>query len=84
MITATDDSKRFCSEIQLFGLCRLSKCEKKDGRYCTDEDLLWRFNEISNEDDQTYRKGTYRNSPEPDSYGDYDDYHEYVRGHLDD
>ena len=44
-------AKRLCSEIQLFDLCDLERCNYKDGRYCTDEDLLARFEHIPEEDD---------------------------------
>src|SRR5690349_17251290 len=44
-------AKRLCSEIQLFDLCDLERCGHKDGRFCTDEDLLARFEHIPEEDD---------------------------------
>jgi len=43
--------QRLCSEIQLFDLCSDEKCSKKNGRYCTDEVLLNKFEAISNEED---------------------------------
>ncbi len=42
---------RLCSEIQLFDLCEKTKCDKKDGRFCTDEIMVARFEAISQEDD---------------------------------
>lgn len=49
----SDEGKpqRLCSEIQLFDLCSDEKCSKKNGRYCTDEELLNKFEAISNEED---------------------------------
>ncbi|MHC1697210.1 MAG: hypothetical protein AB9919_03915 [Geobacteraceae bacterium] len=49
----SDEGKpqRLCSEIQLFDLCSDEKCAKKNGRYCTDEELLNKFEAISNEED---------------------------------
>jgi hypothetical protein len=49
----SDEGKpqRLCSEIQLFDLCTDGTCSKKKGRYCTDEDLLNKFEAISNEED---------------------------------
>jgi len=49
----TDEEKpqRLCSEIQLFDLCSDEKCTKKNGRYCTDEVLLKKFEAISLEED---------------------------------
>ena len=44
-------AKRLCSEIQLFDLCDLDRCVYKDGRFCTDEDLVARFEHIPEEDD---------------------------------
>jgi hypothetical protein len=43
--------KRLCSEIQLFDLCDKDSCLRKDGRYCTDEKMLARFESIKEEDD---------------------------------
>lgn len=45
------ETKRLCSEIQLFDLCDRERCGYKDGRYCTQPDLLTRFERIAEEDD---------------------------------
>jgi hypothetical protein len=45
--------QRLCSEIQLFDLCDLDSCRFKKGRFCTDTDLLGRFEKISEEDVKT-------------------------------
>ncbi len=39
----TELPRRLCSEIQLFDLCELEKCSFKNGRFCTNPDLLARF-----------------------------------------
>ncbi len=44
------NTKRLCSEIQLFDLCSKDTCERKNGRFCTDADLLAKFEAISEED----------------------------------
>lgn len=43
---------RLCSEIQLFDLCDLDKCDFKKERYCTNEPLLEKFEAIREEDDR--------------------------------
>lgn len=45
-------AKRLCSEIQLFDLCDLDACGSKEGRFCTNRELLDRFEGIA-EDDKT-------------------------------
>ena len=45
-------TKRLCSEIQLFDLCDLDTCTCKDGRFCTNPDILARFEAIKEEDDR--------------------------------
>ncbi len=44
--------KRLCSEIQLFDLCSRETCKCRDGRYCTDSEMLAKFEAISEEDEQ--------------------------------
>jgi len=46
-----EDPKRLCSEIQLFDLCDRVDCEFKKGRYCTNRDILARFEAISDDED---------------------------------
>lgn len=43
---------RLCSEIQLFDLCDLETCRQRQGRYCTDETMLAKFEAIKEEDDR--------------------------------
>lgn len=35
--------RRLCSEIQLFDLCELERCHFKDDKFCTDPEMLARF-----------------------------------------
>lgn len=51
IMAAEEKPKRLCSEIQLFELCEKTKCGSKDGRFCTDESLLNRFEAINQEED---------------------------------
>ena len=44
--------QRLCSEIQLFDLCDLDGCHLRNGRFCTNEELLRRF-ELIEEKDET-------------------------------
>jgi len=48
----TPASKRLCSEIQLFDLCDLDSCGFKSSRFCTNEQLLTKFEAIKEEDDR--------------------------------
>jgi hypothetical protein len=43
--------QRLCSEIQLFDLCDREQCSHKEGRFCTNGELLTRFERISEKDD---------------------------------
>ena len=45
-------TKRLCSEIQLFDLCDLDTCTCKDGRFCTNPEILQRFEAIKEEDER--------------------------------
>jgi hypothetical protein len=46
-----DLPKRLCSEIQLFDICSRDICEYKKERYCTNADILARFEAISDDED---------------------------------
>ena len=46
-------AQRLCSEIQLFDLCDLETCCQKDGRYCTNPEVLERFEAIKEEDERS-------------------------------
>ncbi len=67
---------RLCSEIQLFDLCDLERCNHKDGRFCTNGELLSRFDRISEKDDTyTYLSEEPEDGEEvaEDAYGDTQD-----------
>jgi len=44
--------RRLCSEIQLFDLCELEQCRKKDGRFRSDEAMLSRFERIVEQEER--------------------------------
>ncbi|MCL2761025.1 MAG: hypothetical protein FWD70_05195 [Desulfuromonadales bacterium] len=44
--------KRLCTEIQLFDLCSLDVCSYRDGKFCTNSNLLAKFENIVEEDDK--------------------------------
>jgi len=66
--------QRLCSEIQLFDLCDLERCNHKVGRFCTDGELLARFERISEKDDtRSYlpeEQEVGDEAGEDDAYGD--------------
>lgn len=43
--------ERLCGEIQLFDLCDLEKCSFKTGKFCSNPDLLEKFEQISEENE---------------------------------
>jgi hypothetical protein len=43
--------QRLCSEIQLFDLCELERCDYKVDRFCTSGELLERFEHVSEKDE---------------------------------
>lgn len=45
-------ARRLCSEIQLFDLCDLDSCRYKNSRFCTNEELLEKFESIREEDER--------------------------------
>ena len=45
--------QRLCGEIQLFDLCDLNTCRFKKDRFCTNEEILAKFESIKEEDEQT-------------------------------
>jgi len=63
---------RLCSEIQLFDLCDRESCNFKKNRFCTDPELLARFESIKEEDDRpplVYEDDEFDDEPDfPDSY----------------
>jgi hypothetical protein len=51
-MSEAETPKRLCSEIQLFDLCERENCKFKKGRFCTDRDILARFEAISDDEDE--------------------------------
>ena len=45
--TDTKPQLRLCSEIKLFDLCELEKCRFKSDRFCTDPEMLARFEAVA-------------------------------------
>jgi hypothetical protein len=81
----TTPPRRLCSEIQLFDLCELERCRFKDGRFCTEPDLLARFEAVAepqdrpaprfvdndgDDDDELYPEEC---DEDDDGYSDFDD-----------
>lgn len=69
--------QRLCSEIQLFDLCDMERCNYKNDRFCTNGEMVSRFERISEKDDtrpvaESYRSGDQEDGEEPDEdvYGD--------------
>lgn len=65
--------QRLCSEIQLFDLCDRDSCKCKTGRFCTDSDLLTRFEKIA--DDELRLPDQYASDEfdDPDASDGYDE-----------
>lgn len=42
--------RRLCSEIKLFELCEKGACAHREGNFCTDPDMLDRFERIADDD----------------------------------
>ncbi len=63
--------QRLCSEIQLFDLCELTSCKLKVGKFCTDQDLLARFEKISDEEQRVPER--YISEESDDALADEDD-----------
>lgn len=64
--------QRLCSEIQLFDLCDLESCKYKNGRFCTNDALVAKFESIKEEDD---RAAIYDEQEDlEDNESDFDEY----------
>ena len=68
---APEAVQRLCGEIQLFDLCDLDVCGRKEGRFCTDQELIARFERISEDDRQPAER--YQTEPLDDDEPDFDD-----------
>ena len=67
-------AQRLCSEIQLFDLCDLDSCRFRKSRFCTNEELLAKFESISEEDDRNTLLYEEEGDEEADPDSDFDDY----------
>lgn len=50
-----EQPRRLCSEIQLFDLCELERCRFRDDRFCTDPEMLARFEAVAEPEDRPAR-----------------------------
>ena len=73
--------QRLCSEIQLFDLCELEQCRYREGRFCTDTEMLARFEAVAEPEDRPVRSIDDDGDDDPDMDGfsenDEDDEREY-------
>jgi len=70
--------QRLCSEIQLFDLCDLECCHFKKGRFCSNTELISKFESIKDEDDipeLVYTEEDCENEDESD-FDEYEDDYE--------
>lgn len=67
--------QRLCSEIKLFDLCDLDSCSYKRGRYCSNEEVVSRFEKISEEEFSPPQR--YIDEELDDDDAEEDDYDEY-------
>lgn len=63
---------RLCSEIQLFDLCDLDSCDFKTGRFCSNQELLSRFEQIAEDDLSPPQRYIDEELEEGDELDDYD------------
>lgn len=66
-------AQRLCSEIQLFDLCDLDSCRFKQGRFCTNEELVAQFEAIKEEDEQTPLLYDEEEDDDSDAEADFDE-----------
>lgn len=69
----TAPPRRLCSEIQLFDLCELERCRFKDGRFCTDSDLLARFEAVAEPQDRPTTRFDDDDDDDPEEFDEDDD-----------
>lgn len=65
--------QRLCSEIQLFDLCELERCRYKDGKFCTDPEMLARFEAEAEPEDSPkwhFERDTDDGDADEEPYGD--------------
>lgn len=66
-------AQRLCNEIQLFDLCSLETCNFKSNRFCTDPDMLSRFEKISDEEQRIQERYLSEDSDDEDDSDMYED-----------
>jgi hypothetical protein len=82
---AVEQVQRLCSEIQLFDLCELERCGHKNGRFCSNEDLVARFERISEREYRIEPREDRSDDEDGDGYDDgYDEGVEEGYGEDDD
>jgi hypothetical protein len=77
VVVRSPDAQRLCSEIQLFDLCDLDSCRFKQSRFCTNEELLAKFESIKDDNEQNalvYEDEDINDDAESESESDYDDF----------
>jgi hypothetical protein len=75
--------QRLCNEIQLFDLCDLDSCNVKNGRFCTDPDLLGRFEKIAEVENRPPERYISEEEDDAEADGDDNGYDEWVEGSED-
>lgn len=74
-------AQRLCSEIQLFDLCDRDSCRFKRSRFCTNEELVAKFESIKEEDEQSaLHYEDEEADDESDSETDFDDFDDSLDG----
>lgn len=71
---------RLCNEIQLFDLCELENCSFRTGRFCTNEELLRKFESIREEDESPELVYDEEDSEEDRDDSDFDEYDDDYEG----
>ncbi|MEI7817000.1 MAG: hypothetical protein WCI45_07390 [Desulfuromonadales bacterium] len=61
--------QRLCCEVQLFDLCDLDSCNRKSGRFCTDNVLLNRFEKIAEDELRAPERPVYEVSDDAETDG---------------
>ncbi len=71
--TLTAAARRLCSEIQLFDLCDLERCDFRTDRFCSNKELTDKFESIKEEEDSP----TIYDEDELEGDGDESDFDEF-------
>jgi hypothetical protein len=68
---AAELPRRLCNEIQLFDLCELERCRFKNDRFCTDPEMISRFEALAEPEDRPVQNF---DDDDEELYSDDDDY----------